>query len=90
MTARTIRLTEPQDQFVDDLVRSGAFPSADEVVRSGLDLLKARADRRARKLERLKAAIQVGLDEIERGEGETVEWDQLDDWLDGLGRSKRS
>jgi antitoxin ParD1/3/4 len=82
MTARTIRLTEPQDQFVDELVRSGAYPNAEEVVRSGLNLLKARADRRARKLERLKAAIQEGLDEIERGEGEVI--DDLEAWFDRL------
>jgi predicted transcriptional regulator len=36
------------------------------------------------KLERLRAAIQVGLDEIERGEFEVVT--DITAWLDGLGR----
>jgi len=86
MSTRTVRLTDRQDQFVEEQVRTGGYPNADEVVRAAVDLLKARSDCRARKLERLKAAIQEGLDELDRGEGEVVEWDQLDAWLDGLGR----
>ena len=89
MTARTIKLTDPQDQFVEDQVRLGGYESADAVVRAAVDLLKARADRRARKLERLKAAIQEGLDELDRGEGEVV--DDLEAWFDKLeAEAKRS
>jgi predicted transcriptional regulator len=55
-------------------------------MRAGLPLLKAQTDEQALKLERLRAAIQEGLTELDAGEGEVVEWDRLDDWLDGLGR----
>jgi antitoxin ParD1/3/4 len=82
MNARTVHLTDPQDRFVEEQVQSGGYSDADEVVRAAVDLLKSRADRRARKLERLKAAIQVGLDELDRGEGEVVE--DLEAWFDQL------
>ena len=38
------------------------------------------AERDRRKLERLRAAIQLGVDEIERGEGEIVT--DLEAWFD--------
>jgi antitoxin ParD1/3/4 len=82
MITRTIHLTDPQERFIEEQVRSGGYPSADDVVRTAVNLLKARSDHRARKLERLKAAIQQGIDEIERGEGEVVE--DLDAWFDEL------
>jgi antitoxin ParD1/3/4 len=87
MATRNISLTQTLDQYIEERVRSGAFQNASEVVREGLRLLKKQEDEHQAKLERLRAAIQVGLDEIERGEYVDVEWDDLDDWLDGLGRS---
>jgi hypothetical protein len=38
------------------------------------------------KLERLRAAVQEGLDDVARGDVIEIEWDQLDQWLDSLGR----
>ena len=86
MATLSVNLTETLGGFVEDRVASGEFRDASEVVGAGLTLLKKRAEREQRKLERLRAAIQVGIDEIERGEGEVVEWDRLDEWLSGLGR----
>jgi antitoxin ParD1/3/4 len=86
MATRNISLTDQLDQFIESRVDAGAYQNASEVVRAGLRLLKAQEEAHALKLERLRAAIQEGVDEIERGEGEVVEWDQLDAWLDGLGR----
>ena len=88
MTTHTIEIDEPFDRFVEDRVRSGSYNDADSVVRAGLGLLKARTDREQRKLARLNAAIQVGIDQIERGEGEIVPWDRLEDWLEGRGRDR--
>jgi len=86
MATLSVNLPETLGGFVEDRVASGEFRDASEVVGAGLTLLKKRAEREQRKLERLRAAIQVGIDEIERGEGEVVEWDRLDEWLSGLGR----
>lgn len=87
MTTRNVSLTSALDQFVEDQVQSGTFQNASEVVRAGLRLLKRENDEHEQKLARLRAAVQEGLEELDRGEGIEVEWNQLDDWLDGLGRT---
>ena len=84
MTTRNVSLPDTLDGFVEQQVASGAFLDANEVVSAGLRILQHRADRRATRLERLRAAIQVGLDQVERGEVEEVT--DISAWLDGLGR----
>ena len=85
MTTRNVSLPDTLDGFVEQQVASGAFPDASEVVSAGLRLLQHRADRKAARLERLRAAIQVGQDQLDRGEG--IEVHDVGAWLDGLGRS---
>ena len=82
MATLSVNLPETLGGFVEDRVASGEFRDASEVVGAGLTLLKKRAEREQRKLERLRAAIQVGIDEIERGEGEVIE--DLEAWFDRL------
>lgn len=68
MPTRNISLTDHLDAFVEAEVRSGRFNNASEVVR---DALRSREqDQRAyeAKLAALNAAVQVGLDELDRGE----------------------
>jgi antitoxin ParD1/3/4 len=86
MATRNVSLTAMLDQFVEDRVESGAYQNASEVVRAGLRLLQAQEDAHRARVERLRAAIQIGIDELDRGEGVEIEWDDLDDWLDSLGR----
>ncbi len=82
MTTHTIEIDEQLDRFVEDRVRSGTYQDTDSVVRAVLGLLKARTDRRQKKLERLRAAIQVGIDQVERGEGVVI--NDLDSWFDAI------
>ena len=58
--------TLPSDlqQFVTDVVASGKFRSPDEVLAEGLRALRDRE----RKLDSLRADLQVGLDELDRDE----------------------
>ncbi len=86
MTTRNVSLPDTLDGFVEQQVASGAFPDASEVVSAGLRLLQHRADRKAARLARLRAAIQVGLDDLERGDVEEVT--DITAWLDGLGRRR--
>lgn len=73
MATRNISLTDRLDQFVEERVESGAYQNASEVVRAGLRLLLEQSDAHAARLARLRAAIQDGVDELDRGEGEVVE-----------------
>ncbi len=56
-----LNLTKETELEVEETVRSGAYRSADEVIREGLDLIKAR--------EKLRAAIAEGAAQLDRGEG---------------------
>jgi antitoxin ParD1/3/4 len=82
MTTRTLTLPEPLDAFVDDQVASGAYPDADAVVTASLRLLQDDAASEADKMERLRAKLQSGLDQLDRGEG--IEVVDLETYFDQL------
>jgi len=59
-------------------MRSGQYKSANEVVREGLRLVRLRRQ----KLAALRREIQIGIDEIERGE--YFEYDSVDELFDDI------
>jgi antitoxin ParD1/3/4 len=63
-----VSLTPELEQYVDGKVRSGLYHSASEVIREGLRLLREKDEVHQRKLERLKKDIQIGIDQVERGQ----------------------
>lgn len=65
---RNISLTPQMDRFVASLVKSGSYESASEVVRDAVRALQHRRKADAAKLARLRADLQKGLDDIERGD----------------------
>jgi antitoxin ParD1/3/4 len=73
MATRNINLTDALDRFVAELIASGQYQNASEVVRHALRLLKTEEEQRARKLELLRQAVQEGWDSFDRGEGVVVE-----------------
>ncbi len=82
MATRNINLTDALDRFVGELVASGQYQNASEVVRAALRLLKAEEERRAAKLAALNAAIQEGLDDMAAGRFEEVA--DVSAWLDEI------
>lgn len=58
-----ISMTEPQREFADGLVASGAFASVSEVVRAGMRLLQERQER----LDALRIEVAKGMADIEAG-----------------------
>lgn len=75
-------LPEALARFVRGAVAGGAYADPGEVVRDALRQMMLRAEGEAGRLERLKAALQVGLDQVERGEVTGVE--DLQAFFDGL------
>jgi antitoxin ParD1/3/4 len=77
----SVSFTPQQAAFLAACVASGRYQSTSEVVREGLRLLQDRQRRREAELERARALIQEGADQLDRGEvvdGETFfrEWDE--------------
>lgn len=57
------------EEYVRNKVDSGDYASASEVVREGLRMLKEKDILLEARLQALKDEIQIGIDELERGEG---------------------
>ena len=68
MPTRNVNLTEHFDKFIDKRVKSGRFSNASEVVREGLRLLENREAEEKARLKWLQAAIQEGMDAMDRGD----------------------
>jgi len=65
---KNISLTPELDQFIDSRVESGLYESASEVVREGLRMLRHREELQQKQVERVRAKIEKGWQESERGE----------------------
>ena len=63
-----IALPHELEEFVESLVKSGAYPSAGEAVRDGLRLLQDREELRRIKLKALRGDIAEAVDASGRGE----------------------
>jgi antitoxin ParD1/3/4 len=61
------------EEFIRNLVDSGRYSNASEVMREGLRLIEEKEERRKAKLEALRTAIQEGLDS-----GPAANWDVED------------
>lgn len=74
MPTMNVSLTPQLDQLVRAKVESGLYTSASEVVREALRLLDEQDRVRQQRLEELRAAIDVGLGQLDRGE--STPWDK--------------
>jgi antitoxin ParD1/3/4 len=63
-----ISLTPELEALIQAKVKSGLYHSASEVVREALRLLKEHDELRRIRLAELRREIQIGLDQVERGE----------------------
>jgi antitoxin ParD1/3/4 len=67
MPTRNVVLTDHQSALIEQLVTSGRYQNASEVLREGLRLIEARDAEEQARLEALRNAVQVGIDDIEAG-----------------------
>lgn len=84
MPTRNISLTPQQDAFVDEIVKSGEYQNASEAVRDALRTLQRRRQEDALKLERLRALIDEGIDDLENGRFDEVSDSELEDYFEAL------
>ena len=64
-----VSLTPELEKLVTSKVESGRYQSASEVIREGLRLLEDQDRLREMHLSEVRKKIQVGLDQLDRGEG---------------------
>ena len=67
MPTRKVVLTNHQASFVEHLVSTGRYPNASEVLREGLRMVEQREAEHASRLEALRQAVRVGVDDFEQG-----------------------
>ena len=68
-----VSLPQQLEEWVHKKVESGLYHSASEVVREALRLLCEQEELRQIRLQELRREIQVGLDQIDRGETRTFD-----------------
>lgn len=73
MPTRNVVPTEHQATLIEELVISGRYQNASEVLREGLRLVEQREAEDASRLEALRSAVQVGISDIESGRSKTFD-----------------
>ncbi|MGD9814424.1 MAG: type II toxin-antitoxin system ParD family antitoxin [Hyphomonadaceae bacterium] len=68
MATRNVVLTERQEELIEELVRSGRYQNASEVLREGLRMIEQREAEDAAKLAALREAARAGAASIDAGE----------------------
>ena len=68
MPTRNVVLTAHQEKLIESLVQSGRYQNASEVMREGLRLIENREVEESAKIEALRAATQIGVASLDRGE----------------------
>jgi len=86
MPTRNINLTDYFDRFISENVESGRYKNASEVVRDALRGLELRQRREELKLERLREALEEGIDAVERGEYVDLAEDEIGPFVAQLGK----
>ena len=85
MPTRNVNLTDEQDAFVEEIVRSGRYQNASEAMRGLQQRLKADA----LKLDLLRTQVKAGIEALDRGAFTQVDDADLDGTLDRLANASR-
>ena len=73
MPTRNVVLTDHQATLVEQLVTSGRYQNASEVLREGLRLVEQREAEDAYRLEALRSAVQLGIADVDAGRFKTID-----------------
>ena len=85
MPTRNVVITDHQATMIEELVKSGRYQNASEVLREGLRLLEQRDANFQARLIALREAAKIGWDDIEAGRSQRFKTGgELQDFLDSL------
>ena len=90
MPTRNISLTPEQDAFVAKVVEAGEYQNASEAVRDALRLRQQRRREDILKLKALRAAMKMGVDELERGDSVELDPAELRAYMSRAGTTRTS
>lgn len=85
MPTRNVVLSDRQQQMVENLVQSGRYQNASEVLREGLRLIEERERLEEAKLKAFKQAARQGWADVATGRYVDVADEQLEDLIGQLG-----
>lgn len=86
MPTRNVVLTEHQAELIEELVGSGRYQNASEVLREGLRLVESQEREARARLQALREAARVGIEDLEAGRyREFDSANALRNYLDELG-----
>jgi antitoxin ParD1/3/4 len=85
MPTRNVVLTEHHEKVISDLVASGRYQNASEVLREGLRLIEERDSRDAAKLKILQEAARAGFADFDAGRFIELEDDAVEKVIGDLG-----
>jgi len=86
MATHNVVVPSPMEKSIETLVESGRYQNFSEVVRAGLRMVLEHEAEESARLEALRNSTSVGLMQLEAGEFDEVEADQLGAYLDELGQ----
>lgn len=85
MVTRNVVLTDHMETVINELVLSGRYQNASEVMREGLRLLKQHEAEQRAKLDALRKATSKGLMELEQGHYVDVSAEERDQFFENMG-----
>jgi antitoxin ParD1/3/4 len=86
MPTRNVVLTERHEKVISDLVASGRYQNASEVLREGLRLIEERDSRESAKLKLLQEATRAGFSDLDAGRFIEFEESEIENMIRDLGR----
>jgi antitoxin ParD1/3/4 len=90
MPTRNVVLTDHQAALVEQLVTSGRYQNASEVLREGLRMVEQREAEDAFRLDALRSAVKLGAADIEAGRFKSFQTaDSLKDHLKAITANRK-
>lgn len=87
MSSERVEIPEHEHAFVQRCVDEGRYADANAVVAAGLRLLEQLQEEERRRLERLRAEVHKGMDDLENGRyTEINSVEELEAFMDEIGR----